>query len=358
MMAEMIAVTGVGLIIPSGTGIDALRRPMPQFSGNARVVAGVPAIEGIARNDVRRMSRLTRYSIFAAHQAMTPAASPPGKTGLFVSITHGSTSLLAEFHDYLFDYGPDKASPNTFSNGVTNAPLSSVSAFLKVKEGGTTLLGYEDAGIDMLNYCAQSISDGEYDACCAGASEEFSEIVNGAYGQCGWYSVEPPPSLPFPMDRGNGKTGFGVSEGSAFLVMESLDRAAASGKTPLCYYTPVNIEEDVPDVDVVISGAGAGPQDPFELDILKRLGKSIQGKKPVLVFSKPQYGESFALGSILSTCMAIDMIANAGHYPSFALHPDVEEFFGAVMYGPAAQKGLVVSCARNGQNSAGMFIKP
>ena len=356
MMKTPVGITGAGLIIPSGTGIEALRLPMAQHSGNARRIASVPAIEGIARNDLRRMSKLTRYSIFAAHQAMSASASSTDKTGLFVSLTHGSTSLLAEFHDYLFDYGPDMASPNTFSNGVTNAPLSSVSSFLKVKEGGTTFLGYEDAGGDTLEYCASSIADGEYRACCAGAAEGFSEIVSGAYGQCGWYSVQPPPCLPFPMERGDGKTGFGVSEGSAFIVLESLDRIAARGAKPLCYYTPVNIESDELEPDVVISGAGAGPQDQYELDVLKRLKKNMRGKKPVLIFSKPLFGESFALGSMVSNCMAIDMVANKETYPAFAFHRDITDCFHTEITAPA-QKVLVVSCSRNGQVSAGMVSR-
>jgi 3-oxoacyl-(acyl-carrier-protein) synthase len=356
-MADAVAITGVGLIIPSGTGIDCLhRRPTPQFSGNARLIESVPAIEGIARNDLRRMSKLTRYTIFAAYQAMATSGCPPDKTGLFVGLTHGSTSLLAEFHDYLFDYGPDMASPNTFSNGVTNAPLSSVSAFLKVKEGGTTFLGYEDTGSDLLNYCCASICDTDYGACCAGASEEFSEIVNGAYGQCGRYGVLPPPHLPFSMDQGDGKSGFGVSEGSAFIILESFDHIVAQAAKPLCFYAPVNIESDELDADVVVSGAGAGPQDQFELEVLKRLGKSMQGKKPVLVFSKPLFGESFALGSMLSSCMALDIMANRASYPSFAFHPDINEYFSSETHAPA-QKVLAVSCARNGQVSAGMFWK-
>jgi 3-oxoacyl-(acyl-carrier-protein) synthase len=356
-MAESVAITGVGLIIPPGTGIKALRdQTLPQHVEKQRVIVTVPAVDGIAKNDVRRMSKLTRYTIFAAHQAMISSACPPDKTGLFVGLTHGSTSLLAEFHDYLFDYGPDLASPNTFSNGVTNAPLASVSAFLKVKEGGTTFLGYEDAGGDMLNYCGRSIFEGEYEACCAGASEEFSAIVNDAYGQCGWYSVQPPPYLPFPMIRGDGKTGFGVSEGSAFIVLESMKRIASRGARPLCYYTPVDLESGTLEADVVISGAGAGPQDSFELAVLKQVGKQIQGKKPVLVFSRPLFGESFALGSMLSSCMAIDIIANAVECPAFTLHPEIKEIFSPQMSVPA-QKVMVISCARNGQVSAGRFWK-
>jgi 3-oxoacyl-(acyl-carrier-protein) synthase len=356
MMAATVAITGTGVILPSGTGIVALRKPMPPFAGNACCVASVPVIEGIARNDLRRMSKLTRYTLFAAHQAMISSGCPAEKTGIFVALTHGSTSLLTEFHDYLFDYGPDMASPNTFSNGVTNAPLSAASAFLKVAGGGTTFLGYENAGSDILNYCADSIADADYEACCIGASEEFSDIVNGAYGQCGWYSVQPPPHLPFPMDRGDEKTGFGVGEGGAFIVQESLDRIAGRGANPLCYYTPVDIGEDTLDADVVVSGAGAGPQDSYELDMLKLLGKRSRGKKPALVFSKPLFGESFALGSMLSSCMAIDMVANNATYPPFALHPEINEYFNAEMT-TAAQKVLVVSCARNGQVSAGMFSK-
>jgi 3-oxoacyl-(acyl-carrier-protein) synthase len=353
-MAATVAITGTGVILPSGTGFVALRKPMPPFAGNACCVASVPVIEGIAPNDLRRMSKLTRYTIFAAHHAIKSSGCPADKTGIFVVLTHGSTSMLTEFHDYLFDYGPDMASPNTFSNGVTNAPLSSASAFLKVTGGGTTFLGYENAGSDILNYCADSIADADYEACCIGASEEFSDIVNGAYNQCGWYSVKPPPYLPFPTDCGDGKTGFGVSEGCAFIVQESLDRIVGRGAKPLCYYTPVDIKEDTLDADIVVSGAGAGPQDSYELEMLKLLGKRNRGKKPAIVFSRPLFGESFALGSALSNCMAIDIVANAVQYPSFALHPEINGCFSTEMT-PAAQKVLVVSCARNGQVSAGLF---
>jgi hypothetical protein len=357
MMAGTVAITGAGCILPSGTGLDALRAlRAPGSSGNARLVpAAVPSIEGIAKNDIRRMSRLTRYTIFAAHRALRAAGRPEEKAGLFVALTHGSTSLLAEFHDYLFDYGPDLASPNTFSNGVTNAPLSSVSTFLKVNDGGTTFLGYEEAGNDMLNDCVAGILDNNFSACCAGASEEFSEIVTGAYAQCGWYGTDLPPHLPFPQRKGDGKTGFGVAEGSAFLVLESLERAAKQG-VPLCFYSPVDAGQiEGIDIDVVISGAGAGPQDSYELALLKRCGKRTEGKRPAIVFSRPLHGESFALGSMLSNCMAMDMVAHSTCYPSFPLHPDLQETFATGMTGPA-QKVLVISCGRNGQCSAGLFL--
>ncbi|HUI92879.1 MAG TPA: beta-ketoacyl synthase N-terminal-like domain-containing protein [Chitinivibrionales bacterium] len=351
MMQNALGITSVGVILPAGTGLAALRPAQPASSGRVMLVLQVPAIEGISKNDMRRMSKLTRFSLFAGRQAAKAADFSPAAAGLFVGLTHGSTSHLAEFHDYLFDYGPDKASPNSFSNGVTNASLSNVSAFLKLTAGGTTILGYENNGLDVLNCCCQNLSDGEYNVCLAGSSEEYSEVVHGAYRACGWFGEKAPAYLPWPRENGEG-VGIGISEGGAFFVLEPLSRYI--GRKPLCSFSPVNIEEFQGGADVVISGAGAGMQDVHELRLLERLGKKNAGKKPALLFSKPVFGETFGLGAMLSCLMACDIVASSAVYPQFPVHPSLKNFYDEQQRGPA-QSVLVAAAGRNGQTSAGMI---
>jgi hypothetical protein len=346
-------IAGVGLIVPSGTLLSSLRTLPQEARREVRLVESVPAIPGMAANDMRRMSKLTRFSLFAASQAMAASGRGSQGTGLFVGITHGSTAHLLEFHDYLFDYGPDMASPNSFSNGVTNAPLSSVSSAFKLTDGGTTILGYENNGLAVLDYCAQAIAHSEYDACLAGSSEEYAAVVHDAYRACGWHGGEAPAYLPFPRDPG-GNRGMGVSEGSAFFVLQTL--SSFTNRKPLCRFTPVDLNRYKDGADVVVSGAGGGPQDRFELASLKRLAESNPGKKPSLVFSKPLFGETFGLGSMLSALVACDIVANGADYPSFPLHPQLAGLFAPRQDGPA-QSALVVAAGRNGQMSAALFEK-
>jgi len=351
-----VAITGIGLIVPAGTDLSALKDPMPQRSNDALQISSVPQIDGLSKNDARRMSKLTRYSIFAANNALRMSGNSSEAMNIYIALTHGSTSLLEEFHTYLFDYGPEMASPNTFSNGVTNAPLSSISSFAKIKQGGTTILGYENAGCDALNYCANAIMDKEHDACLVGASEEYSEIVLDAYKKCGWYNTLNPKCLPYHFKSGDHKTGFGVGEGSAFFTVESKSHCNSRNGKALCLYKPVEIESDNISADMIICGSGAGPQDGYELDILKDIAKSNRGNKPVLLFSKPFFGESFALGSMLSCCMAFAALQNNIIIPSFPLHPDIINMYTTECTVPP-HKILVISSGRNGQVSAGMFLE-
>ncbi len=347
-----VAITGIGLIVPAGTDLTALQGPMQQ---NGQIAA-IPQIDGLSRNDARRMSKLTRYSIFAANAALRMSGNSSEAMSIYVALTHGSASLLEEFHNYLFDYGPDMASPNTFSNGVTNAPLSSVSAFSQIKQGGTTILGYENAGLDALTYCANAIIDNEHDACIVGGSEEYSETVLDAYKRCGWYNTLNPEYLPYELKTGDHKTGFGVSEGSAFFTIESLSHCNNRNGKVLCHFMPINLEKDDVTADIVICGCGAGPQDGYELDILEDIAIKNNGNKPVLLFSKPFFGESFALGSLLSCCMAVDVLKNNSEYASYAMNPDIIQQFKP-KNDSRHKNVLVIAAGKNGQISAGMFFK-
>ncbi len=351
-MNETVGISGVGLIGPWGTDLAVLREWKSPGAGAINLSVAVPPVEGIAKNEMRRMSKLTRFSLFSAHRALTMSGRGAPGTGLFVGLTHGPTTHMVEFHDYLFDYGPDMASPNSFSNGVTNAPLSSISAAFKLTCGGTTLLGYENNGCEVLSYCARAIADSSYQACLAGSSEEYAAVVHDAYRACGWLGDTAPPHLPW--QHPGGGAGLGASEGSAFFVLEPLSRFTE--KKPLCLFTPVGINQYRGGASVVISGASAGPHDGYEFEVLRRIG-SVGKTKPLLLFTKPLFGETFGLGAMLSALVACDIVANEARYPSFPIHPELADSFEMRTTGPASSV-LVVAAARNGQASAGLFSRP
>lgn len=350
-MNATVGISGIGCVGPWGTDLASLRKPCMPDSAGVRIASTVSPVDGISKNDMRRMSNLTRFTLFAGSRAFAQSGCSAKTTGLFMGLTHGPTKHMVEFHDFLFDYGPDKASPNSFSNGVTNAPLSALSAALKLTCGGTTILGWENNGLDVLSYCAQAVADGTYAACLVGSSEEYSSVVCDAYRACKALGTTAPSHLPMPSQNGN--FGFGISEGSAFAMLEPLSNV--SNKKPICLFTPLDLNEYTGNADVVISCAAAGRCDARELDALRCIASRNNGK-PALVFTKPLFGESFGLGSTLSVLAACDMVSNQAQYPAFPIHPEIADAFFPYANGPIATV-LVMAAGRNGRLSAGLICK-
>jgi hypothetical protein len=108
--------------------------------------------------------------------------------------------------------------------------------------------------------------------------------------------------------------------------------------------------------DLVICGAGGGPQDQFELQILARLGAVLDKPVPVL-FSKPCCGETFAVGSMLSLAMAWDILQNHTSYPAYRIQHSLAGRF-ADEYDPGViRRVLLVGCSREGDVAMGVLTE-
>ena len=108
------------------------------------------------------------------------------------------------------------------------------------------------------------------------------------------------------------------------------------------------------EVDIIISGAGAGPQDEYELETLSLI-LSRQQLPTGILFSKPFFGETFAAGSLLSSAMAWDILINKEAYPSFSLHDELKNKASNISDFTAVKRILVIAASRDGEVSAGFF---
>lgn len=361
LMEKVVAVTGAGLIIPAVTDFTEIGTVAGNEGAANKQVENVTAVPGYSGSKLCRLSRLTRFSLFAARKALIMGREEMNEElGLYMALTHGSASLLCKFHDYFFEYGPGQSSPTAFANGVMNAPLSMVSTFLKITKGGFTLIGWENGGLELMNQAAFAVLNGEFSAVLVGASEEYSKIVEEAYAACGWYSGRVPAFLPLPQQGDNSKVkkGFSVSEGSAFLLLEHPERVRALKKKPIAFFEPLsNLPADRAHPDLIISGAGAGPHDIHELRLLKKIVFRQPG--PIsIIFSKPFFGECFALGSLLSSVMACDYLNNRTDYRGIPLHRDLTGKTLSETGRDNCRSILVTAAGRNGQTALGMFYPP
>ena len=307
-------------------------------------------IPGIHPKEVRQMSRLTRMALYTAFATLGERKELSPGAGVFFGMTHGSTSYLKKFHDYLFDYGPDLASPLMFSAGVSNAPLSAISSLLKIQDGGMTYVGVEHTGLDVLNEAASSVFKGVYDIVLAGAAEEYSDVVEGVYQKMGCYTEEKPPFLPSPCSGKKINGSFRISEMSLFFKLE---KSPGNPGEPCLYYSP---REEVSEIqpDLVISSAGGYLADRYALKVLKNVFSKFKSPVPLL-FSKPLFGENFAPGSLAPVFMACEILKNHIRFPFYPFHPGISNVTD--FYSPERIRNiLVVAAGRNGIVKQGMVF--
>ena len=345
-LTSAVAVTGIGILTPRIDKFELFPESYMSSDGRGkREIVDVPVPEGQNVRELRRLSKLARMSVFAADCALRTSSVQIENMGIGVALTHGSTSYLAEFHDLLFAHGPEGVSPGAFSNGITNSPLSTISTLFKLTDGGTTFIGYENAGLDLLAHGAECLKANEYGAYLAGSAEEYSPLVESIYSRLGWYNGSTPEFLPLPGQS----SGFGVSEGSAFLVLEK--PGEDNRERTICTYSPIGKLDCDLCPDLIISGAGGGPQDRFELNALIELQRSCSAE---IIFSKELFGECFALGGLLSSVLACSIIQHGTNIiHKVKLNPDLAQ--SRKIENKKSDKVLVLAASRDGQISAGMF---
>ena len=316
---SFVAVTGIGIIAPSVDSFGSITKDSLSSLKKEKVVANVPLPEGQNSRELRRLSKLARMAVGAADQSLRMSKKCTENMGTGVALSHGSTSYLSEFHDLLFTYGPDNASPSAFSNGITNAPLSTISTMFNLTSGGITFPGLESTGIEMLSYGAEAIICKEYDSFLAGAAEEYSPLVDHIYSQIGWYNGREPKFLPWEECT---TAGYSISEGSAFLVFEPLTEDSCS--RALALYKPVSLSAPMCALDLIISGAGGGPADLHEKKMIKGI---LQSQSSDVVFTSRVFGNCFALGGVFSAVLACACIQSRSNIiPRVQYHAEIAPY--------------------------------
>jgi hypothetical protein len=352
-MKPTVAIAGIGIITPWFDHIGGMAAHCASCKfPDKKEIAQIKLPADIKLQDQRRMAKISRLALYAADAAMASAHCKGRDAALFIGLTHSSGSLLREFHDYLFDYGPEMTSPNAFSNGVTGAALGVVSKYLGLTLGGATFVGYENGGFDVLNTAARAMADGRYPRCCVGATEEYSAVVEEAYARFGWYHGIAPAALPCPLS--NQKAGYAMIEASVFLVCEP---AGSPPDGPYCYYAPIDTPQTFDGtIDLVISNAGGGPQDGYELSALSAILAKQKKPLPVL-FSQCFFGEAFAAGPLLSTAMGWDMLIHNASYPAYPVHQDLKSNTRPAPSNTEINAIMILSASRTGDITAGILSR-
>ncbi len=255
-MSRRVVITGMGAVTPLGTGVDkfwegirANRLGISYIDAFDTERTGVK-IAGLVRDfndedyfdvkgcfdkkESKRMDRFTKYSVVAAHEALTDAGTDlsdldPYRVGVLVGSGIGGIDLTLSEHGKYLEKGPSRISAFYIPMMISNMAAGTIA--MKT--------GFKGANFDITTACAtgthsigeafRKIKDGYLDAALAGGTES----TNVEFTYAGFSNMKAltksgdleRASIPFDKER----SGFVLGEGSAVLLLEEYEHAKARG---------------------------------------------------------------------------------------------------------------------------------
>jgi 3-oxoacyl-[acyl-carrier-protein] synthase II len=228
----MIAVTGIGVVSPLGTGKQKFAHSITSaLSGISASKDGVSlgavrdftAKEHIPPMQARRMSRFSRFSLASAIEAMRNSGLEISDSNCFnaavcVGTGLASTDSTDRFYEGLLREGPSGTNPMLFPETVQNIAASHISIHFGIR-GPNITFSHSDISSELaLFYGAELLRDRHVDFAVISGADEIGGSVFTGYRSLGLLSEE---MMPFDVRR----KGFVPAEGAATVIMERLEDA-------------------------------------------------------------------------------------------------------------------------------------
>ncbi|MFN3983318.1 MAG: beta-ketoacyl-ACP synthase II [Caldilinea sp.] len=244
-----VVITGMGALTPLGHTVDATWQ---------NLIAGRSGIDHITkfdtselrvtfagevrdfdpgqymdRKEARRLDPCIQYALAAAQQAFTDAAldleaEDPTRIGVIIGSGIGGIGSFRENIDLTQAKGLRKVSPFMIPNMLVDSPGGKVAIEYNLQGPNHSVVSACASGTTACGEAFEILRRGDADVVLAGGSEAaLMPITVAAFDVMGALSqrVEDPAGACRPFD--NDRDGFVMSEGSALVVMETLEHALA-----------------------------------------------------------------------------------------------------------------------------------
>jgi 3-oxoacyl-[acyl-carrier-protein] synthase II len=250
MVARRAVITGIGLIGPTGVGhapfwdavragrsaIGRLRRFDPELTPCR--VSGEVADEALAEHvDPRKRRTTTRASqlaLVAAELAMSDARLPQSAIasdafGVMVGTALGGWTDGEQQAAILLERGARRVNPFIAAGAPNHGPGVEVAAAVGAQGPQCTFSSGCPSSLQAIAHGASLIESGIVDGCLVGGTEApISPVAFAGLTRTNELATdEDPARASRPFD--NGHAGMVLSEGSVFLLLESLEQARARG---------------------------------------------------------------------------------------------------------------------------------
>jgi 3-oxoacyl-[acyl-carrier-protein] synthase II len=254
-MRKRVVITGLGCISPLGNNIPRMWSQLIQGKSGVgsitaydssgfktKIAAEVKDFDGAAlfgSKESRRMDRFTQFGLAAAQQAIEDAGlivndQNRDRIGIVIGSGIGGLGTLVENIQILNTKGPSRVSPFMVPMMLVDSNPGMIAIQLGLRGPNLAIVTACATGTNALGEGAEIIRRGQADVILAGGSEAtllpIAMAGMGVMGALSSRNDDPQAaSRPFDMQR----DGFVMGEGSAVLVLESLEYAQGRGATIL-----------------------------------------------------------------------------------------------------------------------------
>jgi len=250
-LSRRVVVTGVGLVIPLGIGIDPVwakvcegvsgAGPITKFDVTyyetkiAAEVKGFRSEDYLDPKDIKKMDIFIHYALAATRIAMDDAGleisgENADRIGVIIGTGLGGLSTIEKYHKVLLERGPQRVTPFFIPMLIANEASGQVAIEYGAKGPNLCVVTACATGAHSIGEAARCIQHDDADAIIAGGVEAtITPLALAGFNAMKALSTrnaEPErASRPFDRDR----DGFVMGEGGAVVILEELEHARARG---------------------------------------------------------------------------------------------------------------------------------
>jgi 3-oxoacyl-[acyl-carrier-protein] synthase II len=251
-------ITGIGLVTPIGTGVDAFRAglrrgvspvrridrfdPSPFRSQVAAQVDDFDPLSWMPPKTARQLDRFSQFGMVAGRLALDDAGFVPGapgapaqdRIGIYLGSALGGIAFAEEQHERYLAKGIRQVAPTLALAVFGGAAPANLGIALDVRGPILSTANSCASGAVALGEAIGDLREGRIDAAIAGGCEvPLSPLAFGAFDiiralSAGHNDDAAHAARPFDAER----DGFVMGEGGALLVLEEAGAAARRGATP------------------------------------------------------------------------------------------------------------------------------
>lgn len=250
-MKRRVVVTGLGLVLPNGIGVEeAWRNTCNGRSGIGRItrfdtsqfqtkiageVKGFNPEDYVERKEVRRMDLFIQYAVAASKIAVEDSGleineAISDRVGVIIGTGLGGLPTIEEYHHVFLEKGPSRITPFFIPKLIANMAAGYVAMRHKARGPNMCVVTACATGAHCIGDAFRVIHYGDADAIIAGGTESnITPLCVGGFNVMKALSTrngEPEKACrPFDKER----DGFVVSEGAGVLILEELGFARRRG---------------------------------------------------------------------------------------------------------------------------------
>jgi len=403
-MAEKIAVTGIGIVAPSGIGsrqfwaniksgrsfikkitrFDATKYP----SHIAGQIDELNKYSNVSERLLKKMDTFSHMALIASELALQDAGidikkEDPNLVGIFLGNAIGGWLYAeTELRD-LYIEGREGVSPYMASAWFPAAPQGQVSIYYGIKGFSKTVVADRASSLEAIGYAKKTLSKNKLNMILAGGMEApvtpYALLCCNTYGGLS-EDNEHPESAYRPFDKN--KSGFVIGEGAGIMVMESESRAKSRKARIAAYITGYGttcdgIDRINPDVSgaelarairialadakvkkeeidyISLDGLAVDIWDKGEVTAIKNVFGDLAKKIPVSC-PKSMFGNLLGASGVVDLIITILAMEHSLIPPTLNLEnpdPDGLNFVAKEAKAHEIKKALIISRGRGGINS-------